>query len=594
MASFGQIVWAFRNPLLIFLIPIVMLPLPLVIPTTEAACGYTIIVMALYWCTEALPLAVTALIPVLFFPMFKIMVSQEVCKHYLKDTNMLLIGGLMVAIAVEQWNLHKRIALRVLLIVGVKPALLMLGFMGVTAFLSMWISNTATTAMMVPIAQAVLDQLNVSGSELENEELENGFVNKGLELAEKGSQMSDGKHAAISSHKENQVIISNKKHSPPHPAEEEQERSPIPNKEKEHTKLSKGMSLSVCYSASIGGAATLTGTTPNLIMVGQLKQLFPDSGDIVNFATWFGFSFPVTLIMLFLTWIWLQIVFLGFNFKKNFGCGKLQTKKEIAAYEVIKQEVKKLGPMTFAEIAVLILFIFLVLLWFTRDPGFIPGWASVLFNSNNKDFVTDATVVIFISVIMFIIPSAKPRLPYSKHKYGPAPSLLNWKLIQEKLPWNVVILLGGGFALAEGSEESGLSTWLGSQLIPLQNIPPWAIVIVLCLLVATFTECASNTATTSLFLPILASMAQRIGIHPLYIMLPCTICASFAFMLPVATPPNSIVFSYGYLKVSDMAKTGIIVNILGVLTISLAINTWGQVLFNLDSFPSWANSTKIP
>uniref|UniRef100_A0A4W3JG83 Solute carrier family 13 member 5 n=1 Tax=Callorhinchus milii TaxID=7868 RepID=A0A4W3JG83_CALMI len=556
----------------------------------EAACGYTIIVMALYWCTEALPLAVTALIPVLFFPMFKIMVSQEVCKHYLKDTNMLLIGGLMVAIAVEQWNLHKRIALRVLLIVGVKPALLMLGFMGVTAFLSMWISNTATTAMMVPIAQAVLDQLNVSGSELENEELENGFVNKGLELAEKEIQCE-------------QTLPLGNGHTGPIGDENGQTLAEQSKEEKEHTKLSKGMSLSVCYSASIGGAATLTGTTPNLIMVGQLKQLFPDSGDIVNFATWFGFSFPVTLIMLFLTWIWLQIVFLGFNFKKNFGCGKLQTKKEIAAYEVIKQEVKKLGPMTFAEIAVLILFIFLVLLWFTRDPGFIPGWASVLFNSNNKDFVTDATVVIFISVIMFIIPSAKPRLPClhngddeadSKHKYGPAPSLLNWKLIQEKLPWNVVILLGGGFALAEGSEESGLSTWLGSQLIPLQNIPPWAIVIVLCLLVATFTECASNTATTSLFLPILASMAQRIGIHPLYIMLPCTICASFAFMLPVATPPNSIVFSYGYLKVSDMAKTGIIVNILGVLTISLAINTWGQVLFNLDSFPSWANSTKIP
>ncbi|XP_071382646.1 Na(+)/citrate cotransporter-like, partial [Centroberyx affinis] len=162
----------------------------------------------------------------------------------------------------------------------------------------------------------------------------------------------------------------------------------------------------------------------------------------------------------------------------------------------------------------------------------------------------------------------------------PRPSLLTWQVTQKKMPWNIVLLLGGGFALAKGSE-----------MTPLHSIPPWAIAVVLCLLIATFTECASNVATATLFLPILASMSQSIGVNPLYVMVPCTLSASFAFMLPVATPPNAIVFSYGYLKVSDMAKTGVVMNIIGIGCISLAINSWGRVLFDLDSFPSWANAT---
>ncbi|XP_072446181.1 solute carrier family 13 member 2-like isoform X2 [Chiloscyllium punctatum] len=584
--------------------------------------------MAIYWCTEALPLAVTALIPVLLFPMFRIMESSEVCVQYLKDTNMLLVGGLMVAVAVEHWNLHKRIALRVLLIVGVKPSLLMMGFMGVTAFLSMWISNTATTAMMVPIAQAVLDQLHKAESN--NLEHDDDIEHMELKLQGKGTVQTEDK-VIINSHafemlpekpdstkmeletikqidhsKSDMNGVAEKCNGGVPVAEdkailEEEERKIQLEK---HLNLSKGMSLSVCYAASIGGTATLTGTTPNLIMKGQLDSLFPGNGNVINFATWFGFSFPCMFIMLLLTWIWLQILYLGFNLKENFGCKAERSQKDVSAYQVIKEEVKNLGRMTFAEIAVLILFILLVILWFTRDPGFIPGWATVLFNKDGDDYVTDATVVMFISVLMFIIPSDKPRLPCfhngssdgagNRCKYGPAPAILNWKTVQDNLAWNVVILLGGGFALAEGSEKSGLSKWLGDQLTPLEAIPPWAIVVILCLLIATFTECASNVATTSLFLPILAAMAQRINLHPLYVMLPSTLCASFAFMLPVATPPNSIVFSYGYLKVADMAKTGIVVNFIGVLVITLAVNTWGQVLFDLGTFPGWANVTALP
>uniref|UniRef100_A0A673A9J4 Solute carrier family 13 member 5b n=1 Tax=Sphaeramia orbicularis TaxID=375764 RepID=A0A673A9J4_9TELE len=540
-----------KNELILFSTPFILLPLPLVIGTSEAECAYIIILMAVYWCTEVLPLAITALMPALLFPLFGIMQSKDVCMQYLKDTNLLFVGGLMVAVAVEHWNLHKRIALRVLLLVGVRPALLMLGFMGVTAFLSMWISNTATTAMMVPIVQAVLEQLNTTEAERPQ------FLKVSL----------------ISWHKE----------------------------AAEKRRMCKGMTLCVCYAASIGGTATLTGTGPNLVLKGQMNQLFPDNGDVINFASWFGFAFPNMILMLTLAWLWLQFVFMGFNFKKTWGCGSVKTEKEIAAYNVIREEYRLLGPMSFGEINVLGLFILLVVMWFTRDPGFVHGWATEIFNSK-AEYVTDATVAIFIAVLLFVLPSKPPHFcswrtqsfDTTPHQtVGPTPPLLTWQVVQKKLPWGIVLLLGGGFALAKGSEVSGLSKWMGDQMTPLQTIPSWAIAIILCLLIATFTECTSNVATATLFLPVLASMSQSIGINPLYVMVPCTLSASFAFMLPVATPPNAIVFSYGYLRVADMAKTGIVMNIIGILCITLAINSWGKAMFELDSFPTWANVTGV-
>jgi len=598
-----------RNYTVIVLTPLLLLPLPLVIPTPEAKCGFVIIMMALYWCTECIPLAATALLPVILFPMMGIMESNEVCIQYLKDSNMLFIGGLLVAIAVEHWNLHRRIALQVLLVVGVKPSLLMIGFMSTTAFLSMWISNTASTAMMLPIANAVLLQLHeteASAAEtaedqtsaikdgVENQSFEMGDTKDSNEKAFKLSRASmdaekddDGKHMkeVNDSDELSKVCV----RSP----ETELHRLSL---EEKYTKLTKGMSLCVCYAASIGGTATLTGTTPNVILKGQIDELFPKNGGVINFASWFGFSFPNMILMLALSWLWLQLMFLGFNFKETFGCGKNKSSDQ-QAYQVIKDEYKKLGRMSFAEGSVLVIFTLLVLLWFTREPGFIPGWATVLFNTEDKTYVTDGTVAILMSMLFFCIPSDLPRLFRTSEpetRSEALTSLLTWDIVHEKMPWNILLLLGGGFALAHGSEKSGLSVWLGESLIPLQSIPPFAISILLCLLVAMFTECSSNTATTTLFLPILASMATAIKIHPLYVMLPCTISASLAFMLPVATPPNAIAFSYGNLKVMDMAKAGFILNFVGVITINIAINTWGVAMFTLDKFPSWVNVTETP
>ncbi|KAG5203585.1 hypothetical protein JEQ12_003168, partial [Ovis aries] len=488
-------------------------------------CAYIIIVMAVYWCTEVIPLAVTALLPALLFPLFKILDSKQVSIQYMKDTNMLFLGGLIVAVAVEHWKLHKRIALRTLLWVGTKPAQLMLGFMGATAFLSMWISNTATTAMMVPIVEAVLQQMEATSAATE--------ASLGtLELAEKGKAGElPGNQATL-------------------------EGPSVKQQEVNRKNVRKAMTLCICYSASIGGTATLTGTGPNVVLLGQMQELFPDSKDVVNFASWFGFAFPNMLIMLLLSWLWLRFMYMRFDL--SWGCSLEKKNEEKSAHEVLWAEYRKLGPLSFAEINVLLCFFLLVGLWFTRDPGFMPGWVSIAWAEGKTKYASDATVAIFVAILLFVMPSQRPKFNFCsqteeerKTPFYPPP-LLNWKVAQEKVPWGIVLLLGGGFAVAKGCEASGLSEWMGKQMEPLHTVSPTAITLIMSSLIAVLTECTSNVATTTLFLPIFASMSRSIGLNPLYIMIPCTLSSSFAFMLPVATPPNAIVFSYGHLKVSDM------------------------------------------
>ncbi|XP_003475090.1 solute carrier family 13 member 1 isoform X2 [Cavia porcellus] len=580
-------IFVFRRLLLVIVCLLGFLPLPLVIHAKEAQSAYVLFVVAIFWVTEALPLTVTALLPGLMFPMFGILSSTRVASSYFKDFHLLLIGVISLATSIEKWNLHKRIALKMVMMVGVNPAWLTLGFMTSTAFLSMWLSNTSTAAMVMPIVEAVSQQIMNAEAEAESNQMTyiNEAASAGLDIDEiamgQGTKEKKEKTKSFTGYSNDNEEISSKT--------ETQKNSVTgkPYRSKKDHMMCKLMCLCIAYSSTIGGLTTITGTSTNLIFNEHFNSRYPDC-QCLNFGSWFMFSFPAAVIILLLSWIWLQWLFLGFNFKEMFKCGKTKTAKEKLCAAVIKQEYQKLGPMRYQEIITLILFIAMTLLWFSRDPGFITGW-SVLF-SQYSGYVTDSTVALVVGLLFFVIPAkiltkTTPKGQIVPFDYSP---LITWKEFQSFMPWDIAILVGGGFALADGCEESGLSLWIGNKLSPLGSLPIWLIILISSLIVTSLTEVASNPATVTLLLPILTPLAEAIGVNPLFILLPTTLCTSFAFLLPVANPPNAIVFSYGHLRVIDMIKAGLGVNIIGVAVVMVAIFTWISAMFDLETYPSWA------
>uniref|UniRef100_A0A803W9V7 Solute carrier family 13 member 3 n=1 Tax=Ficedula albicollis TaxID=59894 RepID=A0A803W9V7_FICAL len=549
MAALGALVkkaWSVRRFVVLLCAPLALLPVLLSLPPKEGRCLYVILLMALYWCTEALPLAVTALLPIVLFPFLGILPSNKVCPQYFLDTNFLFLSGLIMASAIEEWNLHRRIALRVLMLVGVQPARLILGMMLTTSFLSMWLSNTASTAMMLPIANAILKSLFGEKD-----------TSKDMNRENEESQACLQQNKIYTVPTEMQFLASTEDKDLAEEKELSSDALSDLKKEEEYkTNIWKGFLISIPYAASIGGTATLTGTAPNLILLGQLKSYFPEC-DVVNFGSWFMFAFPLMLIFLLMGWLWISILYGGINLR-------------------------------FAEQAIFFFFCMFAIMLFSRDPKFIPGWASLF----APGFISDAVTGITIVIILFFFPSQKPSFRWWFDLKAPnteTQPLLTWRKAQETVPWNIILLLGGGFAMAKGCEESGLSVWIGGRLHPLEGVPPPVAVILITVVIALFTEFASNTATIIIFLPILAELAIRLKVNPLYLMIPGTIGCSYAFMLPVSTPPNSIAFSSGHLMVKDMARTGLLMNLMGVLLLSLAMNTWAKSIFQLGTFPAWAN-----
>jgi sodium-dependent dicarboxylate transporter 2/3/5 len=449
------------------------------------------VLMAVWWITEAIPIAATSLVPLVLIPLFEIDSGKQIAGLYLNSIVFLFIGGFLIAIAMERWGLHKRIALGIIDKIGSNPKRIVFGFMLSSFLLSMFISNTATTIMMLPIGLGIISKL------------ENDFSKK------------------------------------------------------ETRSFSIALMLGIAYSSSVGGTATLIGTAPNLAFKSIYESMIT-SDVTISFSNWFIFALPLAII----SFVVVKVFILNIYYKpsKNLKLDK----------GIIKDELKSLGKIKFEERIVLFALITASFLWMFRTDiaigkFVVPGWSN-LFNS--QTFIDDGTVSIFVALLLFIIPSKNKnkRKILGKSAIG-------------KMPWNIIILFGGGFALAHGFESTGLSELIGSYFTNLSNIPHFVIILLVCLLMTFVTELTSNTATTYTMLPIIASISISLDINSLEIMIPATIAASFAFMFPVATPPNAIVFSPNKLKIKDMSRIGFVLNIVTVTIAAIYSSLFTSVLF---------------
>jgi len=463
------------------------------------------IIMAAGWLTEAIPLAVTALLPLALFPLLGVEKSSDVAAMYFNDTIILFLGGFMIALAMQRWNLHKRIALWVMLSCGVRPGQLLLGVMLATALLSMWISNTATAMMMVTIVTAVTRSLE----------------------------------SRLEARTARQVSV--------------------------------GLLLGVAYAASVGGLSTLVGTPPNLAFRQIYAEQFPSAAEI-GFAQWMCYAVPVSIVMLALTWLLLRFQWMP------------SSNEDLVPHDVLREELQALGPMSQGERIVLMAFVSLMILWPTRTPiefGLftVPGWSDFI---PTGAFIKDGTVAITVSALLFMIPVRDEKGPVLASGHQGLVPIMDWETAKG-IPWGIVLLFGGGFALAGAFSSSGLSAWIGNQLASLQGTHPLLLVAGICLVLTFLTELTSNLATAQMFLPILAQIAITIGVHPLLLMLPATLSCSCAFMMPVATPPNAIVMGSGHVRTTDMARTGVVLNILGVIVITALSSILIPIAFGVEA-----------
>lgn len=452
-------------------------------PTEAQLMSAVVMLMAWWWMTEAVPLAVTSLLPVLLLPVLGIATAKETARQYMDNILFLFIGGFILAFALEKWNLHKRIAYMILSKVGTKPSSILLGVMLTSFFISMWISNTATVMLLLAAVMALVSEMDV------------------------------------------------------HISSPEAKR-----------KLGAGLLIGLAYSASIGGLATLVGTPTNMIFYREYQRAFPAANDM-DFMHWVVIGFPAALLLLLTAYLTLRYMF----------CERINTAVVDRFY--FRDKLKALGKWSREERIIAWVFLITVTLWFTRsDLDFgsytIPGWASAIFGAKSK-FIEDSTVAILAAIILFLIPASDKKQ-----------KLIEWK-DAERLPFDIILLFGGGFALAYGFEVSGLSEWVASGFSHLKGMSPVLLVFGLSVLICIISEFASNVASIQLMIPVLLAGYQELGVSALFLLVPATLSASLGFMLPVATAPNTIVFGTKRIRTSEMMRAGLIVDIAGVIIITL-------------------------
>lgn len=435
--------------------------------------------IAIWWITEAVPIAVSALLPILLFPLFGEFSLKETTAAYGDKFIYLFLGGFVLAISLEKWGVHKRIALLIIHAIGSNRAQIILGFMVATAFLSMWISNTATAVMMIPIAMAVVSHHNESST----------------------------------------------------------------NKD---TTFASALMLSIAYAASIGGISTIIGTPPNLVFVGIVQKTY---GIDITFMQWLKVGLPIAILLLIITWLYLtRIAFPQKNEKLSGGA------------EEIKDQLKALGKISAEEKKVLAVFVLTAFAWIFRT-----GLQSLFLPK-----LDDTIIAIASAMVLFVLPG--------KEK---GERLLNWD-DTIKLPWGILLLFGGGMALAYGFEDSGLALWLGSHLNALQGVSVLLLLFVIVGGLNFLTEVTSNLAITAMILPVLSPFALVANVHPFLLMVGATLAASCAFMLPVATPPNAVAFGSGAITMKEMVKAGFVLNLLSILLISLFVYFLLPIFWDLE------------
>lgn len=440
--------------------------------------------IALWWVTEAVPIAVTALLPIVLFPLTGALDLSTTTASYGHKYIFLYLGGFILAMAIEKWHLHKRIALYIIKLIGTNVKNIILGFMIATAFLSMWISNTATSVMMLPIGMSIISQLKDNPSTIKDE---------------------------------NKIF-------------------------------GKALMLSIAYSASIGGIATLIGTPPNLVFAGYIQEVY----DIeISFFQWLKFGLPISIVLLIISWLY--ITRFAFNFKQNqFPGGKTEIQKLIS----------ELGPMKREEKIVLIVFVLTAICWISRSfilEKFLPG-------------IDDTIIAIIAAITLFTIGATENDK-----------RIIHWKEAVN-IPWGIILLFGGGMALASGFEISGLALWIGTKMTLLQVLPLLLLILIVVFSVNFITELTSNLATTAMLLPILAPIAIKLDLNPYMLLVATTVAASCAFMLPVATPPNAVVFGSGYLRIPDMVRTGIWMNLISIIFLTAMVYFLLPLIWGFDPF----------
>lgn len=455
--------------------------------------------MALWWMTEAIPLSVTSLLPIIVFPVLTNRSVADSTAPYANPIVFLFLGGFLIAIAMQKVNLHRRVALLTLRRVGTHPRRIILGLMISTAFLSMWVSNTATTLMMLPIALSVLALV-----------AENSDRSAGSAV--------DVRAGLAAGHRVSELIH-----------------------DKDVRTFGVGLVLAIAWSASIGGLGTLLGSPPNAIVAGYIGK---ELGKQVGFAQWMMLGVPIVVCFIGLSWLLITRVLFRFRLAEVPG-----------GRELIEAEIAELGPMSRGERSVRLVFALAAFCWIVPsllstigDLGKSLPWLR-LFN--------DTVVALAAGALLFLLPGARPGR-----------AVLDWKDAEEGLPWGVLLLFGGGLSLAAAVAASGLDKWFGQQVVGLGVLPIVALIGAVTLIVLFLTEITSNTATAATFIPILGGVAIGIGIDPMTLLIPAALAATCAFMLPVGTPPNAIVFGTGAVKITEMARGGIVLNLVGVVLIT--------------------------